>query len=61
MGCNLRDLAESEVIDITELAGKKVGIDSFLVAFQFLTSIRDRGQLGTGGLSKMAKVVQSLT
>jgi flap endonuclease-1 len=55
MGCNLRDLAESEVIDITELAGKRVGIDSFLVAFQFLTSIRARGATGDGGPLKDGK------
>ncbi len=55
MGCNLRDLAESEVIDIADLAGKRVGIDSFLVAFQFLTSIRARGATGDGGPLKDGK------
>ena len=55
MGCNLRDLAESEAIEMSDLAGKRVGIDSFLVAFQFLTSIRDRGPTGDGGPLKDSK------
>ncbi|HIA39752.1 MAG TPA: hypothetical protein EYN88_02535 [Candidatus Poseidoniales archaeon] len=55
MGCNLRDLAESEVIDIADLAGKRVGIDSFLVAFQFLTAMRARGATGDGGPLKDGK------
>ncbi len=49
MGCNLRDLSNPTKIDLSELAGKRVGIDSFLVAFQFLTSIRDRSETGDGG------------
>ncbi len=55
MGCNLRDLANPMKIDLTDLAGKKVGIDSFLVAFQFLTSIRDRSETGDGGPLKDSK------
>lgn len=49
MGCNLRDLANAHSIDISELAGKTVGIDAFLVAFQFITSMRNRGPDGDGG------------
>ncbi len=49
MGCNLRDLANSHSIDLSELAGKTVGIDAFLVAFQFITSMRNRGPDGDGG------------
>jgi flap endonuclease-1 len=49
MGCNLRDLATPEHIELSELAGQKIGIDAFLVAFQFLTTIRQRGDTGDGG------------
>ena len=50
MGCNLRDLANAEDINLAELKGKRVGIDAFLTAFQFLTTIRDRSPTGDGGL-----------
>ena len=46
MGCNLRDLANAEDINLAELKGKRVGIDAFLTAFQFLTTIRDRSAMG---------------
>ncbi|MBJ24232.1 MAG: flap endonuclease-1 [Euryarchaeota archaeon] len=49
MGCNLKDLSNPIKIDLNSLVGKKVGIDAFLVAFQFLTSIRDRSENGDGG------------
>jgi len=49
MGCNLKDLSNPLKIDLDNLAGKKIGIDAFLVAFQFLTSIRDRSATGDGG------------
>lgn len=49
MGCNLRDLSKPEKIDLDSLKGKRIGIDAFLVAFQFLTSIRDRSENGDGG------------
>lgn len=49
MGCNLRDLATPEEINLAELSGKRVGIDAFLTAFQFLTTIRDRSPTGDGG------------
>jgi len=55
MGCNLKDLAEPEDIEISELSGMRVGIDSFLLAFQFLTSIRDLGERGDGGPLKDSK------
>jgi len=48
MGCNLKDLAPAETIILSELAGKKVGIDAFLTAFQFLTTMRDRSPEGDG-------------
>ena len=49
MGCNLRDLATAEDINLADLKGKRVGIDAFLTAFQFLTTIRDRSPTGDGG------------
>ncbi len=49
MGCNLRDLVEKHPIELKSLAGKVVGIDAFLVAFQFITSMRNRGPEGDGG------------
>ena len=49
MGCNLKDLSNPTKIELSSLVGKRVGIDAFLVAFQFLTSIRDRSETGDGG------------
>ena len=49
MGCNLRDLANAEDINLAELKGKRVGIDAFLTACQFLTTIRARSPTGDGG------------
>ena len=39
MGCNLRDLAPSQPIDLNELKGEKVAVDVFLNAYQFITSL----------------------
>lgn len=55
LGCNLRDLAEPVTIELDELSGKIVGIDSYLIAFQFLTTIRARGETGDGGPLKDSK------
>ena len=62
MGCNLRDLAKAEDTNMASMAGKRVGIDSFLLAFQFLTTIRDRSPTGDGGPLKAdnGKVVAHL-
>ena len=62
MGCNLRDLATAEDTNMAAMAGKRVGIDSFLLAFQFLTTIRDRSPTGDGGPLKAdnGKVVAHL-
>lgn len=62
MGCNLRDLASPENIELDSLSGKRVGIDAFLTAFQFLTTIRDRSPQGDGGPLKAdnGKVVSHL-
>ena len=48
MGCNLKDIAPAEQTSLKDLAGKRVGIDAFLTAFQFLTTMRDRSPQGDG-------------
>ncbi|MCX6800589.1 MAG: flap endonuclease-1 [Candidatus Diapherotrites archaeon] len=40
MGVNLSDLAEKKEISLDFLAGKRVGIDSYNMLYQFLASIR---------------------
>ncbi|MEE2758478.1 MAG: flap structure-specific endonuclease [Candidatus Thermoplasmatota archaeon] len=49
MGCNLRDLANAKPIELKDLAGQRVAVDAFLVAYQFITSIRARGEGQDGG------------
>jgi len=49
MGCNLKDLAPTKTITLSDLSGQRVGIDAFLTAFQFLTTLRDRSPQGDGG------------
>jgi flap endonuclease-1 len=44
MGCNLKDLARPESIELSDLAGQRVAVDAFLVAYQFITSLRARGE-----------------
>ena len=48
MGCNLKDIAPAEQTNLKALSGKRVGIDAFLTAFQFLTTMRDRSPQGDG-------------
>jgi flap endonuclease-1 len=62
MGCNLRDLAQPETLELNSLSGQRVGVDAFLTAFQFLTTIRDRSPEGDGGPLKSSngKVVSHL-
>jgi len=62
MGCNLRDITSPETIDLASLAGKRVGVDAFLTAFQFLTTMRDRSPQGDGGplRAENGKVVSHL-
>ena len=62
MGCNLRDLVTPEDIDLASLSGQRVGIDAFLTAFQFLTTMRDRSPQSDGGplRSDDGKVVSHL-
>ena len=62
MGCNLRDLAQPETLELNTLSGQRIGVDAFLTAFQFLTTIRDRSPEGDGGPLKSSngKVVSHL-
>ena len=40
MGLQLRDLVEGKEIELKELAGKKIAIDTYNILYQFLASIR---------------------
>ena len=62
MGCNLRDLASPEKITMADLKGKRVGVDAFLLAFQFLTTIRNVSATGDGRplTNKDGKIVSHL-
>jgi len=42
MGVQLTEIIPSKEINLEDLAGKKVGIDAFNTAYQFLSIIRDR-------------------
>ena len=45
MGCNLRDLAKAESIDLSDLSGERIAVDVFLSAYQFITAMTgDDGQ-----------------
>ena len=44
MGCNLRDLASPVAIEMKDLAGERIAVDAFLTAYQFITSLRARGE-----------------
>jgi flap endonuclease-1 len=44
MGCNLRDLASPVSIELKDLAGERIAVDAFLTAYQFITSLRARGE-----------------
>ena len=39
MGCNLRDLAVFEPLQLSDLSGQRVAVDVFLNAYQFITSL----------------------
>ena len=39
MGCNLRGLAVIEPLEMSELSGQRVAVDTFLNAYQFITSL----------------------
>ncbi len=42
MGVNLGQLVSKKEIEMSDLQGKKIGIDSYNVLYQFLSSIRSR-------------------
>ena len=44
MGCNLRDLASPSQIQMNDLSGQRIAVDAFLPAYQFITSLRARGE-----------------
>ena len=44
MGCNLKDLASPNPIQLADLAGERIAVDAFLTAYQFITSLRARGE-----------------
>jgi flap endonuclease-1 len=48
MGCNLKDIAPVNTTNLDALAGKRVGIDAYLTAFQFLTAMRNTSKEGDG-------------
>ena len=39
MGCNLRGLAVIEPLEMSDLSGQRVAVDTFLNAYQFITSL----------------------
>ena len=39
MGCNLRDLAKAESINLSDLSGERIAVDVFLSAYQFITAM----------------------
>ena len=43
MGCNLKDLAKPNPIQLSDLSGQRIAVDAFLTAYQFITSLRARG------------------
>ncbi len=40
MGCNLRDLMQGHEVELSQLVGRKIGVDAFNWTYQFLTTIR---------------------
>ncbi|MBC8437826.1 MAG: flap structure-specific endonuclease [Euryarchaeota archaeon] len=49
MGCNLKDLAIAHPVDLSDLSGQRIAVDAFLVGYQFITSLRTRGEGADGG------------
>ncbi len=49
MGCNLRDLATPHPCELSDFSGARVAVDAFLVAYQFMTTIRARREGEDGG------------
>ena len=48
MGCNLRDLATPHPVELSDFNGQRVAVDAFLLAYQFITSLRKRGEGADG-------------
>ncbi|MBO5518676.1 MAG: flap structure-specific endonuclease, partial [Candidatus Methanomethylophilus sp.] len=40
MGVNLSDIVEPKVLELEELRGKKVAVDTYNIAYQFMSAIR---------------------
>ncbi|NMA44440.1 MAG: flap endonuclease-1 [Candidatus Diapherotrites archaeon] len=59
MGVNLSDIIEKKEITLQDLGGKKVGIDSYNMLYQFLASIR--GQDGLPLADSQGQVTSHLT
>ena len=53
MGCNLRDLASPSAIEMRDLAGERIAVDAFLTAYQFITSLRARGDGSSAHAGRM--------
>ena len=49
MGCNLRDLAKPHATELRDFEGERDAVDAFLIAYQFITSLRARGDGLDGG------------
>jgi len=49
LGCNLRDLATPHPVELSDFNGQRVAVDAFLLAYQFITSLRKRGEGADGG------------
>ncbi len=49
LGCNLKDLATPHKLELSDLADERVAVDAFLTAYQFITSLRTRGDGQDGG------------
>ncbi len=49
MGCNLRDLTTPHDVELRDFNGQRVAVDAFLIAYQFITSLRARGSGQDGG------------
>ena len=49
MGCNLRDLTTPHAVELHDLEGQRIAVDAFLIAYQFITSLRSRGSGQDGG------------
>lgn len=49
LGCNLKDLVTAHPVDLSEMSGQRIAVDAFLIGYQFITSLRTRGDGADGG------------